>query len=83
MVDHFGMSPLHPYGWIHSLQRGGGLLANVYTHFLAQSQYVTGGVARWAIGHTERVVSQVPVGPSLHDFREWEPFEPARADAGE
>lgn len=33
VVDHFGMSPLLPYCWIHSLQHGGGLLSNVYTHF--------------------------------------------------
>jgi hypothetical protein len=50
---------------------------------LAQSQYVTGGVARWATGHTERVVSEVPVGPPVHDFREWEPIDPAEAAAGE
>jgi predicted dehydrogenase len=83
LVDHFGMSPLFPHCWIHSLQHGGGLLSNAYTHYLGQSQYVTGGVARWATGHTERVVSQVPVGPPVHDFREWEPVDPDRAASGE
>ena len=82
VVDHFGMSPLHPYSWVHSLQHGGGLLFNAYTHSLAQSQYVTGGIARWATGHTEKIVSQVPVGPPVHDFREWDPIDPAEAAAG-
>ncbi len=83
VVAHFGMSPLHPYSWIHSLNLGGGLLFNAYTHSLAQSQYVTGGVARWATGHTELVVAKVPVGAPVHDFREWDPIDPAEAPAGE
>ncbi len=83
VVDHFGMSPLHPYSWIHSLHLGGGLLFNAYTHFLAQSQYVTGGVARSATGRTERGVAEVPVGRPVHDFREWDPIDPAEAAAGE
>jgi len=82
-VDHYGMSPLLPYCWVHSLRHGGGLINNAYPHFLAQSQYVTGGAARWATGHTERVVTRVPVGPAVHDFREWEPLDPEQAAAGE
>lgn len=82
VVDHFGMSRLLPHSWIHSLSLGGGLLSNAYTHSLAQSQYVTGGVALWATGRTERVVHQVPAGPPMHDFREWDPIDPAEAAAG-
>ena len=28
VVDHYGMSPLLPYCWVHSLRHGGGLLNN-------------------------------------------------------
>jgi predicted dehydrogenase len=83
LVDHFGMSPLLPYCWIHSLEHGGGLLFNAYPHFLAQSQYLTGGVARWATGRTERALTRVPAGPPVHDFREWSPLSQAQAAAGE
>ena len=83
LVAHLGMPPLLPFCWVHSLELGGGMLANGYTHFLAQSQYVTGGVARWATGHIDRVVSRVPAGPPLHDFREWAPVDPDRAAGGE
>ena len=82
VVDHFGMSPLHPYSGIHSLHHGGGLLFNAYTHSLAQSQYVMGGVARWATGRTERGVAEVPVGRPVHDFREWDPDRPGRSSCG-
>lgn len=44
---------------------------------------MTGGVARWATGHTECVVAEVPVGPPLHDFRHWEPLSPTQAAEGE
>jgi predicted dehydrogenase len=79
VVDHLGMSPLLPYCWVHSLQLGGGLLFNGYPHFLAQAQRVTGGVARWATGRTDLGVARVPVGPPLHDFRDWAPLTPAEA----
>lgn len=29
------------------------------------------------------MVSRVPVGPPVHDFREWDPIDPAEAAAGE
>lgn len=75
VVDHFAMSPLLPYCWIHSLEHGGGMLFNVYTHVLAQAQFVTGASAQWAIGRTDRVLDRVPIGPTLHDFRTWAPID--------
>ena len=83
MVAHLGTPPLLPFCWVHSLELGGGMLANGYTHFLAQAQYVAGGVARWATGHIDPVVSRVPAGPPLHDFREWAPVDPDLAAGGE
>ncbi len=83
VVSHFGMSPLQPYCWIHSLEQGGGVLGNVYTHFLAQAQYVTAGIPQWASGHTDLVVTRVPAGPAVHDFRTWEPLDATEAAAGE
>lgn len=83
LVAHLGMPPLLPFCWVHSLELGGGMLANGYTHFLAQSQYVTGGAARWASGHIDRVISRVPAGPPLHDFRDWQPVDPDRGAGGE
>ena len=84
MVSHFGIPPLMPYCSIHSLEQGGGVLFNAYTHFLAQAQYVSsGGLARSATGRTDGVMDRVPVGPPLHDFRRWAPVDPAQAEAGE
>jgi predicted dehydrogenase len=83
VVHHWGLPPLMPYCWAHRLELGGGVLFNAYTHFLAQVEYVSRGIARSARGHTDVVVDHVPVGPPLHDFRLWAPIDPAIAAAGE
>jgi predicted dehydrogenase len=83
LVYHWGLPPLMPYCWVHRLELGGGVLFNAYTHVLAQAQYVSGGVARWATGRTDVVIDRVPVGPPLHDFRQWAPLDPDQVAAGE
>lgn len=79
VVDHFGLPPLMPYAWLHSLAEGGGLLFNAYPHALAQAQFVSGGRAVWATGLTERVLVRVPVGSPVHDFRTLAPMTEAEA----
>ena len=62
-----GEFPPLPFGWVHELTRGGGLLNNVFTHNLAQMLRVTGGTAVAGIGATTPFHGQAPVGPHIHD----------------
>lgn len=59
-----------PYGWVHSLAQGGGLLNNLFTHKLAQVLRVTGGRVLAASGVAGPFHGRVPVGPAVHDFRD-------------
>lgn len=77
-----GEFPLIPFGWVHQLACGGGLLNNGFTHSLAQMLRVSGGTAVAGIGSAIPFHSQAPVGPAIHDFRElfspipnWNPAE--------
>ncbi|WP_195908995.1 Gfo/Idh/MocA family protein [Microlunatus sp. Gsoil 973] len=82
VVVHMNLPPLLPYCWVHSLEAGGGMLMNGMPHGLVQAEYVSGGKAVWAIGHTDVVVDRVPVGPPVHDFRLWTPIDPDEAAHG-
>lgn len=77
-----GEFPPLPFGWVHELARGGGMLNNVFTHNLAQMLRVTGGTAIAGIGAATPFHKQAPVGPQIHDFRElfspipgWDPAQ--------
>jgi predicted dehydrogenase len=71
-----------PFGWVHELEQGGGLLNNVWVHKLAQALRATGGTLRAGAGEARPSAAPVPVGPPIHDFRElfgpiegWDPSE--------
>jgi predicted dehydrogenase len=71
-----------PYGWIHRLELGGGMLNNLFTHHLAQVLYVTQGTVHAVAGEARVLSEQVPVGPTIHDFRQlfelagtWDPAQ--------
>lgn len=73
---HLDMPPLMPYTWAHSLADGGGLLHNMFTHSLQQVLYLTDGSLQSATGWTHPGTGSVPVGPPVHDFRQWAPLTP-------
>jgi predicted dehydrogenase len=59
-----------PYCWVHSLEQGGGMLNNLFTHHLAQVLYVTQGAMHAVAGEARVLRDQAPVGPAIHDFRQ-------------
>ena len=69
-VVHAHLSSLIPYYWLHVLSQGGGALNNVFTHHLGQVLWMTDGEVRSAAGEARRLIKRVPVGPTLHDFRD-------------
>lgn len=76
---HMGQSPLLPFSWFHELGQGGGMLNQIFTHVLAQVLYVTQGRPSEVAGEARCRVARAPVGPEIHDFRQW--FTPvARVD---
>ena len=82
-VVHFGVPRLLSHFWMHDLAAGGGLLMNVLPHFLGQVQHLLDGAPVWAVGHADPGIDRAPVGPALHDFRDWSPVDPAAAATGE
>jgi predicted dehydrogenase len=78
---HYGVPKPMEYAWIHSLAQGGGILMNLLPHFLGQAQYVSGATPRWVNGLADSVIDVAPVGPGVHDFREWSPVDPSSADS--
>lgn len=69
--SHMGLSPLLPYSWFHELSQGGGMLNQVFTHVLAQVLFVTEGWPQEVVGEARCLVPRAPVGPTIHDFRQW------------
>ena len=76
VVVHLDMPPLMPFSWVHSLADGGGMLHNMFTHSLQQILYLTGGLVQSATGWAKPATDSVPVGPPVHDFRQWAPLSP-------
>jgi predicted dehydrogenase len=68
---HMGLSRLLPYSWFHQLSQGGGMLNQIFTHALAQVLFVSGGRPRQVMGEARCLVPQAPLGPTIHDFRQW------------
>jgi predicted dehydrogenase len=82
-VLHLGLPALMPYGWIHSLAEGGGMLHNVFTHSLQQVLYLTDGAVDSVAGWANPASGEVPVGARVHDFRHWAPMSPEESAAAE
>jgi predicted dehydrogenase len=66
-----GLSTLLPFSWFHELRQGGGMLNQIFTHGLAQALFVTGGRSTEVHGEARCLVPRAPVGPAIHDFRQW------------
>jgi predicted dehydrogenase len=82
VVEHFALSPLHPYSWFHRREEGGGVLFNAFTHILVQLAYLTGGAVRGATGRVHGG-GRAPVSSSWHDFRDWIAAQPVLDHDGE
>jgi len=59
-----------PYCWFHRLDRGGGVLNNVFTHKLAQVLHAVQGKVQAAAGEARLIGDRAPMGPVIHDFRD-------------
>jgi predicted dehydrogenase len=70
-VSHFDWPRLTPFGWPHRLDQGGGRLNNNFPHKLAIVLNVLGGEVLAAAGETRNDLKRAPVGPHLHDFRDF------------
>jgi predicted dehydrogenase len=70
-VSHFNWPPLMPFGWPHRLETGGGRLNNNFPHKLAIAQNVLGGEVLAAMGESRNDLKRTPIGPQVHDFREF------------
>lgn len=84
-VSHFGLDPLIPFGWSHTLAAGGGRLNNNFTHKLAIVLRVLGadatrGDVSAVSGSTRSDLDRAPVVEGVHDFRTRRDFAPASAD---
>jgi predicted dehydrogenase len=73
---HFGLARPTVYSWFHDLAQGGGMLNQIFTHALGQVILVTDGVPKQVTGEAKCQNSKVPIGPPLHDFRQWFSIEP-------
>jgi predicted dehydrogenase len=70
-MNGVALPPTLPYAWLHRRREGGGLLNNFFTHQLQQVLLMTGGTITAAMGTTSCRLDAVPVGPHIHDFRQW------------
>jgi predicted dehydrogenase len=70
-ASHFNWPPLMPFGWPHRLETGGGRLNNNFPHKLAIAQHILGGEILAAMGESRNDLKKVPIGPRVHDFREF------------
>jgi len=69
---HIGsLPPTLPYSWFHQLNEGGGMLNNLFTHQLQQVLLMTGGAVTAVMGRTSSSIDRAPVGPAVHDFRQF------------
>lgn len=84
-VVRANFSPYQPYFWFFQLDQGGGCLYQIFTHMLSQMRRATGGDVRAVAGEARRLVQRAPVGPPLHDWRDFlsATVAPEQAEAGE
>lgn len=80
-VSHFHWPPLMPFGWPHRLETGGGRLNNNFPHKLAIVQNILQGEVLAAMGESRNDLRRVPIGPAVHDFRDFarQAMTPAQA----
>jgi len=80
-VSHYDWPKRTSFGWPHRLATGGGRLNNNFTHKLAIVLNALGGTVISATGETRNDLKRVPVGPHVHDFREFRGSALSEAEA--
>jgi predicted dehydrogenase len=80
--ERFALPPNMPYTWALDTAHGGGMLANMFPHRLAQVLRATGGTVLAATGVATMQRERRPVAPMIHDFRQvfgpidgWDPAQ--------
>ncbi|HEU5087536.1 MAG TPA: Gfo/Idh/MocA family oxidoreductase [Roseiflexaceae bacterium] len=68
--DRWSLPDPVPYSWAFCIEEGGGLLANSFTHKLAQVLHITGGQVIAYSGTATIKREHLPVAPMVHDFRQ-------------
>ena len=68
---HYGLARPTVFSWFHDLKQGGGMLNQIFTHALAQVLRVTDGAPKQVTGEAKCFVTRAPIGPPIHDFRQW------------
>jgi predicted dehydrogenase len=68
---HYGLARPTVFSWFHDLKQGGGMLNQIFTHALAQVLRVTDGTPKQVTGEAKCFVTRAPIGPPIHDFRQW------------
>lgn len=68
---YLGLSQPLAHSWFHQLSQGGGMLNQIFTHTLAQVLRITDGTPKQVTGEARCYVTRAPIGPPIHDFREW------------
>lgn len=87
-VAHYNWPTLMSFGWPHRLDQGGGRLNNNFTHTLsiilrALGAAIPAATVLRACGETRHDLKQVPVGPPVHDFRNYIPSAPTPEQAAQ
>jgi predicted dehydrogenase len=70
-VSHFHWPSRMPFGWPHRLETGGGRLNNIFPHLCAMAQNILEGEVLACMGESRNDLKQAPIGPQVHDFREF------------
>ena len=68
--DRWSLPDPVPYSWVFCIEEGGGLLANSFTHKLAQVLHIIGGQVIACSGSATIKRERLPVAPTVHDFRQ-------------
>jgi predicted dehydrogenase len=83
IISHDMFLPNPPYFWALDNARGGGMLANSFTHELGRLLRITGAEVIACTGAATMVKQRLAVAPMLHDFRQLfgpiEGWDPAQA----
>lgn len=79
-VSHYNLNTLIPWGWSHSIELGGGRLANNFTHKLSIAEHVLGGRVTAVKGEARNDMRRAPLVEGVHDFREREKFAPGSSE---
>jgi predicted dehydrogenase len=74
-------TPLRPWGWVDSIEMGGGLLAAGVVHHLSVLERLVGAPIVRAVGEARLARERAPYVPGIHDFRDAQSRAPTPEEA--